>query len=212
MSIKIVKNKEPIYDIDDFDVVLLGVSTHNMLMGNFQGKMAYRFPEVKEALNSTPYADKRKLGKRITFNEKPIISLMFICSYPTNKSPYIDYEALENCLKTANAEFKGKRVITTLLGSSRYDGNGDKKKCLELIEHCTPDLDVTIYDYNIISIRTEQRRQTKYFANLKRQYADNKEKCKEIDKLQKEMLEQTYLPVEVDYVKRRKMQDEILNL
>ena len=40
--VKIIKGKEAIYDVEDYDVVLMGISTHNTLMGKFQGKMGIK--------------------------------------------------------------------------------------------------------------------------------------------------------------------------
>ena len=53
MAFTIIKNKEPIYETEDYDVVLIGVSTHNILMGNFQGKMGIKYPIVEKVNNQT---------------------------------------------------------------------------------------------------------------------------------------------------------------
>ena len=34
-----------------------------------------------------------------------------------------------------------------MMGSSRFDGNGDKERILKMYEECMTDCDVTIYDY-----------------------------------------------------------------
>lgn len=59
----------------------------------------------------------------------------------------MSYDSLENCLKLVNVLYKGKHLASTLLGSSRFDGNGDKDKIKEIIERCLTDLDLTIYEY-----------------------------------------------------------------
>lgn len=211
--VTIIKNREPIYDTEDFDVVLMGVSTHNMLMGNFQGKMGVKYPIVEEVNNNTPYGDLRKLGKRITIDDigKPIISLMYICTYPSIKKCFLDYGALENCLRTANTEFKGKKVLTTVLGSTRFDGRGNKRKCMNIIRECTNGLNVYIYDYEQISINEELKRQLKYFKGIKEKYKGNKEKIKEIKEMQMEMREKTFIPTDKYWVKKKKEDDDILN-
>lgn len=211
--VTVIKDKEAIYDTDNFDVVLMGVSTHNMFMGNFQGKMAVKYPIIEKANNSTPYGDKRKLGKRVTIeNNTPIISLMYICTYPSRKDSYIDYDALENCLRTANAQFKGKKVLTTVLGSTKFDGKGDKAKCMKIIEECTKDLDLYVYDYELITIKEEIKRQEKYFKKVREQYKGNKEALAKIREMVIEMRRKTYLPTNL-YLKNKKDKenDEILN-
>ncbi len=143
----IVKDKDLIWDTDKYDVILVGTSIYNLLTQGFQSKMAVKYPYILEPNNSTPYADKRKYGKRLTIQGEPIISLMYICGYPHSKRDYLNYEALENCLATANGEFKGKKVATTILGTSPFDGNGDRERCLEIIEENNKNLNLTVYDY-----------------------------------------------------------------
>ena len=211
--VTIIKNKEPIYDTENYDVVLMGVSTHNILMGNFQSKMAIKYPIVEKANNSTPCGDLRKLGKRITINDnKPVISLMYICTYPSRKDNFIDYEALENCLKTANAEFKGKKVLTTFLGSTKFDGKGDRDKCLKIIEDSTKDLDLFLYDFEPITIKEEIKRQNKYFKKIKEHWKGNKEALERIKEMRIEMRKKTFLPTDMYLnTKKNKEDDEILN-
>lgn len=170
--IKIVKDKDPIWDVDDFEVILLGTSTYNLLSGGFQSKLKYKLPLIEEYNDRTKYADKSKLGTRITVPCEPIVSLMYICNYPHPNEERIDYEALKRCLLTANVEFKGKKALTTIVGSSIFDGCGDKDKCLSIIEECTKDLDLTVYDYEQKKRQEEIKEQKKYLRSL--QYTDVK--------------------------------------
>lgn len=210
--ITFIKDKEPIYDTEQYDVVLVGTSTHNDLRGNFQAKMGIKYPIVEKVNNKTPYGDLRKLGKRITIDDNtPIISLMYICTYPSRKDNFIDYDALEKCLRTANAEFKGKKVMSTIIGSTSFDGKGDRNKCLEIIEECTKDLDLYLYDYEQISIKEEINRQEDYFKNLRKKYINDKEKLEILKELKMEMRKKTYLPID-KYIngKKKKEDDDIL--
>lgn len=143
----IIKDKDPIDLTDNYDVVLVGTSIYCMLPNGFQSKIRYKYPEVEDANNSSPYGDRRKLGKRLTVDGNPTISLLFITGYPNSKKDYLDYDALKASLLTATAEFKGKKVMTTVLGSSKFDGNGDKEKILAIMEECTAGLDLDVYDY-----------------------------------------------------------------
>ena len=168
--LKIIKDKDPIWDTDKFDVILIGTSIYNQLNGGFQSKMKYKYPIVDEKNRETKYADFSKLGTRITINDTPIISLMYICGYPRPNIDTVDYDSLKKCLLTANAEFRGKKVMATILGSSQFDGNGDKDKCLKIIEDSTKDLDITLYDYEQKKRADEIREQKMYLKSL--QYTD----------------------------------------
>lgn len=168
--LKIIKDKDPIWDTDKFDVILIGTSIYNQLNGGFQSKMKYKYPMVDEKNRKTKYADFSKLGTRITINDTPIISLMYICGYPRPNIDTVDYDSLTKCLLTANAEFRGKKVMATILGSSQFDGNGDKDKCLKIIEDTAKDLDITLYDYEQKKRADEIREQKMYLKSL--QYTD----------------------------------------
>ena len=153
--ITIVKDIDLIWDTDKYDVILVGTSIYNLLTQGFQSKLTMKYPYIIDANNSTPYADKRKYGKRLTIQGTPIISLMYICGYPHSKRDYLNYEALEHCLATANAEFKGKNVATTILGTSLFDGNGDRERCMKIIEDNTDKLNLTVYDFPQYNRRKE---------------------------------------------------------
>lgn len=171
---KIIEGKDLIWDTDKYEVILVGTSIYNMLTQGFQSKMYVKYPYIDEPNNATPYADKRKYGKRITIDSvdgNPIISLMYICGYPHSKRDYLNYEALEQCLSTAAVEFKNKKIAMPIVGSSQFDGNGDKQKCLSMIEKIMGDLDVTVYDFPQFQKRVE-------IANLLSQfnvYFENKQ-------------------------------------
>lgn len=168
--LKIVKDKDPIWETDNFDVILIGTSIYNQLNGGFQSKIKYKYPIVDEKNRETKYADFSKLGTRITINDTPIISLMYICGYPRPNIDTVDYDSLTKCLLTANAEFRGKKIMATIIGSSQFDGNGDKDKCLKIIKDSTKDLDITLYDYEQKKRIDEIREQKMYLKSL--QYTD----------------------------------------
>lgn len=210
--VTIIKDKEAIYDTEQYDVVLMGLSTHNIFMGNFQGKMAVKYPIVEKVNDSTPYGDIRKLGKCITIHDNtPIISLMYICTYPSRKDNFIDYEGLRKCLETANNDFKGKKVMTTLLGTTKFDGKGDREKCLKIIEETTKDLDLYIYDFEQITIKEEMKRQNRYFAKIKEQIKGNKEQLEKVKQMMEEMRKRTFLPTD-KYLKGKNKKNEEFNL
>ena len=171
--LKIIKDIDPTNITDEYDVLLIGTSIACSLTNGLQAKIANKYPYVDEANNKLPYRDNRRLGKRLTLKEdgKPIISLLFICKFMDKRYVTVDYEALENCLATANVEFKGKKVLTTVLGGTRVDGNGDKQKCLDILEKTTKDMDVDVYDYEQM---TRQEEVKKLYRQLTTYWIKNK--------------------------------------
>jgi hypothetical protein len=154
---QILKDRDLILDVDNYDVILVGTTIYSMLTNGFQSKIASKFPIVDEINAKTPYGNTNKYGKRITVDTiTPIISLMYIAGYPHSKRAFLNEEALINCLSTANAEFKGEKVATTLVGTTRFDGNGDRDRILEIIEENTKDLDLYVYDYEQLDKRVER--------------------------------------------------------
>lgn len=163
----IVKDKDLIWDTDNFDVVLVGTNTYCALADGFQRKMRKKYPHIVEPNNSTPYGDRRKLGKRITIPGKPIISLCYMCNFKSKKE-FLDYEGLENCIKTANIEFKGLNVVTTVMGTSRFDGNGDRDRIMKILEENSDKMNLTVYDYFQMSRAEENKKQWKYIQSFKK--------------------------------------------
>ena len=183
MSIRIIENEDAIWHTDEYDVILVGTSIYNMLTNGFQCKLKLKYPEIEVANQTTNRGDRRKLGKRLTIEGNPTISLLYICKYPgLRHGPPIDYDALENAIKTANKEFKGKKVMTTMIGCSEFDGNGDKERVLEILNRCATDMDVTVYDYHQMRKRDEIRVIfKKLFCGQKLTKEEYSEKLKEFE-------------------------------
>ncbi len=188
--INIIKDKEPIWETDKYDVILVGTSIYNMLSNGFQSKLRLKYPYIEEINDSTNYGDLRKLGKRMTIQGKPIISLMYIAKYPNSRREFIDYDALEHALSTANAEFRGKKVLTTMLGCSKFDGNGDKDKVLEIINRTANNLELDVYDY----LQLEKRKEIAlHFKKIKEFETTEPEKFEQLWPIRKELIKDLYL-------------------
>ena len=132
----IIKDKEPIFETDKYDVILVGTSIYDKLCNGFQGKMANKYPYIVEENHKQPYADIRRLGTRLTLERKgkPTISLLYICRCPQKGLKSLDYDALKHCIETAALEFKGKRILTTVLGGSVLGGaNICAKNCRSIL-------------------------------------------------------------------------------
>ena len=57
------------------------------------------------------------------------------------------YDALEKTLKLVNIQYKGKKIACPFLGTSRFDGNGDRDKVMEIFNKTMTDVNLTIFDY-----------------------------------------------------------------
>ena len=151
----IIKDRDLIWDVDKYDVILVGTNICCSLYNGFQSKIKLKYPSVNEA-NNTRFGDKRKFGKRLTiYNTKPIISLLYIAKRVNYNKDYLDYDALKSCLISANIEFYGKKVATTMIGASQYDGMGDKDTVMQIVQETTNDLDLYVYDYEQLDKKSE---------------------------------------------------------
>lgn len=190
--INFVRNKDLIWETDNYDVILVGTSIYCMLSNGFQGKINLKYPFLEEENNKTSYGNLKKLGTRITINKEntPIISLMYICKHPHKTREFISYDALEQCLRTAMAEFKGKKIATTLLGCSVFDGNGDREKILGIMEDCTKGYSLDVYDYKQLDKNDEIELIKRKIISTK---DTNPEKYQEMWNKREEIFKQMYL-------------------
>lgn len=159
---KIIKDKELIKCIDKYDVVLIGTNIYNTLSQGFQRDIMLHYPKVQETNFRTNYGDRRKLGTiRECKDTHPLCVLCFITKSmnfrPDIETDYLDYESLEKCLKIIRILYKDKKIATTLIGGSRFDGNGDRKKILDILEITCKDIDITIYDYHQLSKKEKNK-------------------------------------------------------
>lgn len=148
--ITIVKDKPLIEDIFDYDIIIVGTGIHNALGNGFQYDVKINFPFVEEAVKNTPYADKRKLGTVTVINKQPIFCVGFIHQGGFRKDltpDFLDYQALTEVLTLIDGNFENKRIATTLIGCSQFDGNGDRDKVLEVFSGLSDKNEYFIYDY-----------------------------------------------------------------
>lgn len=150
--IKVIKDVDLYNHVGEFDVVLVGTNNYCMMSQGIQLNIMLNYPYVYDRNLETKYGDPEKLGTVLecASEGEPTFCLCFICGgnfRPDLQKDYLSYESLEKCLKLVNILYKGKNVATTLLGASRFDGNGDKEKILEIFNNCITDVNLTIYDY-----------------------------------------------------------------
>lgn len=176
-----VKNIDLITEICKYDVILVGTNTYHKMGNGFQRKVRVNYPETYQINTATKYGDKNKLGTRITTTGNPIFSLCFIVNgynfRPDLNPDYLDYDSLEECIKTANIEFSGLKVATTIIGCSKYDGNGNVDKVMEILNRNSDKIDLFIYDYVQLDKNIED---TIQYLNIVKNKANNKEKKMEL--------------------------------
>jgi hypothetical protein len=151
--IKVIKDVD-IYDhFSEYDAILIGTNLYCTMSQGVQLKVMLNYPYAFNKNLETKYGDINKLGTILecTSEGEPTFCLCFITKgynfRPYAESDYLSYEALEKCLKLVNILYKGKNIACPLLGSSRFDGNGDKDKINEIFSKTLTDVDVTIFDY-----------------------------------------------------------------
>lgn len=146
-----------IYDrLSEYDIVLVGTNTYCTLsQGGLQYYMKLNHPYVDEANMGTKYGDKSKMGTVLECHPdvvgEPFVVLCFITfGYnfrPDISSDYLSYESLDRCLSIVNGTYRGKRVACPLLGSSRFDGNGDVGMIKEIFERHHSNIDLTVFEF-----------------------------------------------------------------
>lgn len=152
--ITIIKDINLIHEIAKYDIIFIGTNVYCTLSQGIQRDIAINYGYVRQQnLDAGGYGDVTKLGKILECKQdnEPTIVLGYIYrGYPYRKTKdedYLDYDALKKCLSKINKLYKGKKIGTTLLGCSRFDGNGNKDRVLEIMEKVLTDTDVYVYDF-----------------------------------------------------------------
>lgn len=149
-KINVVHEIPLIEEIFNYDLIIIGTGIHNALGNGFQHDMKINFPIIEEVVKKTKYADPRKLGTVSVINMKPIVCVGYIHKggYRSDlKTDFLDYDALKSILELIDKNFEGKKIATTLIGCSKYDGNGDKTRVFSLFETLSDKNEYFIYDY-----------------------------------------------------------------
>lgn len=150
--INIIKDIDLFDHVNDYDVTLVGTNINCLLTQGLQRKIMLNYPYVQEMNMKTKYGDISKLGTLLECKSdiEPNFTLLFICKgnyRPDLNKEYLSYDSLEKCLSIVDKLYKGKNVAAPMLGTSRFDGNGDKDKVLEIFQRTIKNVNLTIYDY-----------------------------------------------------------------
>ena len=175
--INIIKDIDLFDNVKDYDIVLVGTNIYCNLSQGFQRKVMLNYPYVQEMNMLTKYADKKKLGTILECKNEgnPTFLLLYITEgnfRPDLKKDTLSYESLEKCIKLINILYKGMNIACPFLGSSRFDGNGDKDKILKIIENNSKNVNITIFDYEQKSRAEELKETREKELKLKKENAD----------------------------------------
>lgn len=161
MGAKIIKGIDLINDVKKYDLVLVGTSILNKLGNGFQYKVGLNFPEVFEASKvMSKYGDLNKLGKVDFVDTEPNFALCYITKgryRPKIKPDALEYEALRRCLKLVKKHYSGVSIASTIMGSSIYEGGGDRDRIISIFNEVLGDEDVTLYDYVQKNVTEEKK-------------------------------------------------------
>ena len=159
--IDIIKDVDLYEHVDEYDIILIGTNVYCTMSQGIQLNVMLNYPYVYNKNLETKYGDVSKLGTVLecTSDGEPTFCLCFITKgynfRPDLEKDYLSYESLEKCLNLVNILYKGKHIACPLLGHSKFEGNGDKEKIMDIFNRVLTDVNVTIYDYQQKS-RAEQ--------------------------------------------------------
>ena len=150
--VEVIVGEPLIKHISEFDVILVGTNCYQIMANGFQYEIKKAFPYVQEINDATKYGDISKVGTFVECKEEgnPIIVLGFISfgyNFKGDDKEYVDYDGLISILKLLNIIYKGKSMATTVIGSTSFDGNGDKQKIMYILNKYMKDVDLSIFDY-----------------------------------------------------------------
>lgn len=146
--VTLIHDIQPITETDRFDAVMLATTIYGELENGFQKEIAEKYPYVNEANIKQPYGDLRRLGTRLTIHKgsDPTITLLYTCCAKGQFKYALDMDAYIHSLKTANNEFKGMRVLSPIIGATKWDGRLSVKEALDILEENTSDMNLFIFD------------------------------------------------------------------
>ena len=151
--INVIKDEDIYWHFSEYYIILIGTNIYCTMSQGIQFKIMLNYPYVYNKNLETKYGDVDKMGTILECKSEnePTFCLCFIVKgynfRPDLEKDYLSYDALENALKLVNIKYKGKKIACPLLGSSRFDGNGDKEKILNIFKKALTDVECTVFDY-----------------------------------------------------------------
>ena len=216
---RIIKDKQLIEDVHNYDVVLYGMGINNSMNKGLAYDIALNFPDVRDNENLTGYGDIRKYGNTHETNTED--GVIFCACYCYNiglkkktGGAFIDYDSLEKCLIEVHNKHKNKRIACPIIGQDKYDGEGDRDKIIEIFNRVFPDnCDITLYDFVQQDFKTERYKEA---VSARKKYTDGeitKDEFKHLKKINEwKRLNGIFkeMPDEFEYKPRKKAQNKII--
>lgn len=131
-----------------YDVVVHGCNCFCTMGAGLAKNIRRNFPEAYEADLKTKKGDANKLGTytyAVIDNGTVIINAYIQFKYGTKYGPAINYEAMVDCFKKINRNFKGKKIALPYIGAGLAGGDWNKIK--NFINLYLRDCDVTIIKF-----------------------------------------------------------------
>lgn len=146
----IIENEPLVNHTSEFDAIVIGTNCYQVMRNGFQAEITKKFPHIKEVNYSTKYGDANKLGTIVEIQDEPNFILAFISfgyNFKGDDSTFLDTDALISCLKLINLKYKGKKIASTVLGTTKFDGNAPKSDILNILNQTLTNVDAYIFDY-----------------------------------------------------------------
>jgi hypothetical protein len=134
----------------EYDAVVLQSNIYNTMTDTYQMLIKDEYPFLRVDMMALPYGDQRRLGTILesTRDNCPVFIFAFVSKFMGRKEiaeSMYSYKALENCLKTINVSYKGKKLASQIFGHNQEKDT--VKRTMEMFERFLPDVDVDFYDY-----------------------------------------------------------------
>ena len=133
----------------EFEVIAHGCNCFRNMGAGIARQIKYVFPEAYEVDRATAHGSKKKLGTLscASIGDLDVLNLYTQFSYGGGRIN-VDYKAIEKCFTTVNQMYKNSDVEIgiPLIGCGL--AGGDWKKVEQIINSVTPDIDITLVEYD----------------------------------------------------------------
>lgn len=206
--------------IFDYEVVLVPMGPYNSFYRGFSSWLKSCFPNLKpQECKLSPYGNRNKLGTILPIKDGNIIFCMcYIHDGGYNKKRtggvFLNYDALESCLKAVASKYKNKRIATIKMGVERGDGNGDEERITQLYEKYFGNMDnVDLYLARHWDYAWQMLQNRKYHYRRYRRREITREELKyELRKVDWQVKNGIFKPMPDDYKLKLKKKMDLLTV